>query len=407
MPDQDETIPLGGRLITALDSKKIGEGNFQTLKNMRYGMKSPKSVTGMTKINTEGNIFYKDIPFLTGMLAIHMIVDSGTLYMVGSRYGGVSTPYILCISKYTISGTTLNFLARADHDPSAYVQNYYTCSIYGDYLYISGYIYLDGVSKSVIRKINKNTLEVVWTYTSHIVVGGNISYSMVSPKLYNGAVYWGNWIGSAGGETVKLNDGDGSEIWKIQTQECFEVEIASTTHVDFIGDAGGVRRISRRLQTTGAETSTLTSGNYWFQKSFSDADKYWLASYFLIGSDQQSTLTKVSKSTLTVDWDANFNFRPAGNLELLRNVVTDGSDFYCLGQAFVTPVYYATFGKVNSGGTPGASLQHSTLTGFAAILVTADYVFVALYDNNALSIRKGYFECRSKTDFSLISSTEI
>lgn len=45
-------IPLGGRLRTSVDGTELGEGDFQVLKNMRYGEISPQSIGGMTKINT-------------------------------------------------------------------------------------------------------------------------------------------------------------------------------------------------------------------------------------------------------------------------------------------------------------------------------------------------------------------
>ncbi len=45
-------VPLSGRLRTAIDGTELEEGDFQVLKNMRYGEITPKSVTGMTQINT-------------------------------------------------------------------------------------------------------------------------------------------------------------------------------------------------------------------------------------------------------------------------------------------------------------------------------------------------------------------
>ncbi len=45
-------IPLNGKLRTAIDGTQLGEGDFQKLINMRYGELSPKSISGMTKINT-------------------------------------------------------------------------------------------------------------------------------------------------------------------------------------------------------------------------------------------------------------------------------------------------------------------------------------------------------------------
>ena len=45
-------LPLSGRWRPALDGTELDEGDFQTLTNMRYGEKTPKSVTGMTKINS-------------------------------------------------------------------------------------------------------------------------------------------------------------------------------------------------------------------------------------------------------------------------------------------------------------------------------------------------------------------
>jgi hypothetical protein len=45
-------IPLNGKLVTSMDGSSLAEGDFQVLKNMRYGDITPKSITGMTKINT-------------------------------------------------------------------------------------------------------------------------------------------------------------------------------------------------------------------------------------------------------------------------------------------------------------------------------------------------------------------
>lgn len=55
-PFQYVNLPLSGKLITSIDGTQLGEGDFQTLKNMRYGERGPKTVIGMTKINT--SIFY-------------------------------------------------------------------------------------------------------------------------------------------------------------------------------------------------------------------------------------------------------------------------------------------------------------------------------------------------------------
>jgi hypothetical protein len=46
------TIPLTGKLITSADGTELPEGSFQVLTNLRYGLITPKSVAGMTKINT-------------------------------------------------------------------------------------------------------------------------------------------------------------------------------------------------------------------------------------------------------------------------------------------------------------------------------------------------------------------
>jgi hypothetical protein len=45
-------IPLTGKLNTAEDPSTLGKGDFSQLVNMRYGELNPKSVSGMTKINT-------------------------------------------------------------------------------------------------------------------------------------------------------------------------------------------------------------------------------------------------------------------------------------------------------------------------------------------------------------------
>jgi hypothetical protein len=51
-PFRKNVVTLDGKLITSEDPLAIGKNNFRTLVNMRYGNASPKSVAGMTKINT-------------------------------------------------------------------------------------------------------------------------------------------------------------------------------------------------------------------------------------------------------------------------------------------------------------------------------------------------------------------
>lgn len=51
-PSTAITIPLNGRLITALQGSEIGQGNFQVQKNMRPSPTVPKGTAGMTKITT-------------------------------------------------------------------------------------------------------------------------------------------------------------------------------------------------------------------------------------------------------------------------------------------------------------------------------------------------------------------
>ena len=48
-------IPLSGKWRPAIDGTELGEGDFQTLTNMRYGEITPKSITGMTKISVAIN----------------------------------------------------------------------------------------------------------------------------------------------------------------------------------------------------------------------------------------------------------------------------------------------------------------------------------------------------------------
>jgi len=57
MPDEQIKyiqIPLTGRWRPAVDGTELGEGDFQVLTNMRYEEVTPKSVSGMTKINANG-----------------------------------------------------------------------------------------------------------------------------------------------------------------------------------------------------------------------------------------------------------------------------------------------------------------------------------------------------------------
>lgn len=50
-PAQKEIVALSGKLITAEDPLVVGK-NFRTLINMRYGDAAPRTIAGMTKINT-------------------------------------------------------------------------------------------------------------------------------------------------------------------------------------------------------------------------------------------------------------------------------------------------------------------------------------------------------------------
>lgn len=50
--EQKAIVPFSGKLMTADDPVIIGK-NFKTLTNMRYSEDSPKSISGMTKINTD------------------------------------------------------------------------------------------------------------------------------------------------------------------------------------------------------------------------------------------------------------------------------------------------------------------------------------------------------------------
>ncbi len=55
MPDAPKNpvnLPLSGKLVTSRDGTMLAEGDFQLLRNMRYGEISPKSIGGMSKINT-------------------------------------------------------------------------------------------------------------------------------------------------------------------------------------------------------------------------------------------------------------------------------------------------------------------------------------------------------------------
>lgn len=56
---EKQDIPLNGKLITALDSTLAGPSDFQTLTNFEYTDASIRSVTGMTKINTNVPTYLK------------------------------------------------------------------------------------------------------------------------------------------------------------------------------------------------------------------------------------------------------------------------------------------------------------------------------------------------------------
>lgn len=58
-PLQKKTVNLSGKLITAENALVAGDGNFRELTNMRYGSVAPKSIAGMTKINTTPGTYLK------------------------------------------------------------------------------------------------------------------------------------------------------------------------------------------------------------------------------------------------------------------------------------------------------------------------------------------------------------
>ena len=64
-------IALNGRWRPAIDGTQLGEGDFQTLTNMRYTDTSIKSVEGMTKINTS----VMNATYLKPRAAIHFKKD--------------------------------------------------------------------------------------------------------------------------------------------------------------------------------------------------------------------------------------------------------------------------------------------------------------------------------------------
>lgn len=58
-PAKKAIIPLNGKLITSENPMVIGKSNFRTMTNMRYGNASPKSISGMTKINSTPGTYLK------------------------------------------------------------------------------------------------------------------------------------------------------------------------------------------------------------------------------------------------------------------------------------------------------------------------------------------------------------
>lgn len=85
-PFQFLSIPLDGKLITEvdgtqiieMDGERVNEGNFQVLKNMRYGELSPKSIAGMTKINST-SVIHNDTPQVNYLVGWYPIDEgSGT-----------------------------------------------------------------------------------------------------------------------------------------------------------------------------------------------------------------------------------------------------------------------------------------------------------------------------------------
>jgi len=146
-------ILLGGKLVTAEDGMSIGE-NFKTLTNMRYTDSHPKSIGGMTKINTTALTTYLKIKngfhFKKAQPAeSHILVQA---YNSGSTASQVLQNTTAIPSQGDFSGTALHTdtsgagVGRFDDTPNGglvYCNNKETMFWGGDEYLCSGFINYD------------------------------------------------------------------------------------------------------------------------------------------------------------------------------------------------------------------------------------------------------------------------
>ena len=198
MSEQKALIPLDGKLITGVDSGAIGK-NFATLKNMRYSDGHPKSIGGMTKINTSALTTYLKI-----RNGIHYVKDQPSenhllvqAYNTGLTASKVYQNTTAIPSQGNFSGTELwsdstgaglGRFSKAPNGEIAYCNGVDTCIYGGDEIPVGRFINYDpsGNFEYDYTDQVKNTLQDSKNVATVVGAGGGIdSNAMIILSLNN------------------------------------------------------------------------------------------------------------------------------------------------------------------------------------------------------------------------------
>lgn len=332
----------------------------------------------------------------------HMILDGSNVYIVGSRI--VNLVRTQCIIKYSLDGLNLRLMTYVDHD----VGEYWAVSVFGDYLYASGYRTVSGVDPAVHRKLKKDDLSIVWT--REIYTGTDNCFSRVAAILEGGFVYTGNFVGGVGGHLLKLNDSNGSIARVILSSHSPGSVHLHSIYVDYAGCYSGTRRISRRLKSD----LSLVSNHDFAGEGFNFGkgpvgDFYYLVSRHVIGANDYCAVTKVDKETLAQVWNTDVNMSPgAFTFEQLTGIAMEGTTSYSVGRTY-SGVPANDRGIIirmdEDGGNVVSYLYTSARAILAAVFSSPDYLCVGTYDTTG--VLAGHFEWRSKTDLSLVQERAL
>lgn len=177
-------IPLTGKCRPAEDGTRLGEGDFQILRNMRYGVVCPKSIGGMTKINTSvinatylkprsGFHFKKDQPseshqlvqsFNTGLTASKVYENTTAI----PNQGNFTATEIWSDS----AGADIGYFSKAPDGCVAYANGKEACVWGGNEYRCSGFVVGDleeTIKYDYTEKINNTLTDAKNIATMHTV----------------------------------------------------------------------------------------------------------------------------------------------------------------------------------------------------------------------------------------------